>query len=58
MRIVVENSFDVDGQTSRQRGGFGLATVRKRIQTHYGSAAALEASAEEGTFRVEMRLPG
>jgi two-component system, LytTR family, sensor histidine kinase AlgZ len=57
IRIVVENSFDMDGQTSRQTGGFGLATVRKRLEAHYGGAARIQASAEEGTYRVEMRLP-
>jgi two-component system, LytTR family, sensor histidine kinase AlgZ len=57
MQIVVENSFDEEGQKSRQTGGFGLATVRKRLEAHYGGLAALHASTEEGTFRVEMRLP-
>ena len=57
MRIVVENSYDADGQNSRQRGGFGLATVRKRLEAHYGGAAALHTSAAEGIYRVELRLP-
>lgn len=57
MQITVENSFDADGQKSRQTGGFGLATVRKRLEAHYGGRAALHASTEEGTFRVEMLLP-
>jgi two-component system, LytTR family, sensor histidine kinase AlgZ len=57
MRIVVENSFDPDGQSSRQRGGFGLASVRKRIQAHYGAEAALQAAAADAVYRVEMRLP-
>jgi len=57
MRIVVENSFDPEGQSSRQRGGFGLASVRKRIQAHYGSGAAIQAAAADAVYRVEMRLP-
>jgi two-component system, LytTR family, sensor histidine kinase AlgZ len=57
MRIVVENSFDPEGQSSRQRGGFGLASVQKRIQAHYGAAAAIQAAAADAVYRVEMRLP-
>jgi two-component system, LytTR family, sensor histidine kinase AlgZ len=57
LQIVVENSFDAAGQKSRQTGGFGLATVRKRLEAHFGGLAALHASTEEGTFRVEMHLP-
>jgi LytS/YehU family sensor histidine kinase len=57
MRIVVENAFDPDGQSSRQRGGFGLASVQKRIQAHYGAAAAIHAAAADSVYRVEMRLP-
>jgi two-component system, LytTR family, sensor histidine kinase AlgZ len=57
MRIVVENSFDPEMGSSRQSGGFGLATVRKRIQAHYGAAAAIQATPSEEVYRVEMRLP-
>jgi two-component system, LytTR family, sensor histidine kinase AlgZ len=57
MQIVVENSFDCEGPSSRQTGGFGLATVRKRLQAHYGPGAALHASSEMGVYRVEMSLP-
>ncbi len=57
MQIVVENSFDSEGQSSRQTSGFGLATVRKRLHAHYGPGAALHASSADGVYRVEMRLP-
>ncbi|MBV9742778.1 MAG: histidine kinase, partial [Acidobacteriia bacterium] len=57
IEIAVENSFDAEGQSSRQRGGFGLASVRKRLGAHYGPEAALQTSANEGTYRVAMRLP-
>jgi two-component system, LytTR family, sensor histidine kinase AlgZ len=57
MHIVVENSFDNEGQRSRQTGGFGLATVRKRLNAHYGPGAVLHASSADGVYRVEMRLP-
>jgi two-component system, LytTR family, sensor histidine kinase AlgZ len=57
MRIAVENSFDPESGSSRQTGGFGLATVRKRIQTHYGAAAAIQATPSEDVYRVEMHLP-
>jgi two-component system, LytTR family, sensor histidine kinase AlgZ len=57
MYIVVENSFDPETGPSRQSGGFGLASVRKRIQAHYGAAAAVQASPAGGTYRVEIRLP-
>jgi two-component system, LytTR family, sensor histidine kinase AlgZ len=57
MQILVENSFDMDGGKPRQTGGFGLVTVRKRLEAYYGGAAALHTAAEEGTYRVEIRLP-
>jgi two-component system, LytTR family, sensor histidine kinase AlgZ len=57
VQIIVENSFDPEGQSSRQRGGFGLTSVQKRIQAHYGSAAAIQAAAANAVYRVEMRLP-
>jgi two-component system, LytTR family, sensor histidine kinase AlgZ len=57
MRIVVENSFDPEGQNSRQHGGFGLASVRKRIQAHYGASAGIEVAPVDNVYRVEMRLP-
>jgi two-component system, LytTR family, sensor histidine kinase AlgZ len=57
MRIAVENSFDPQAGHSRQTGGFGLASVRKRIQTYYGAAAAIQATPSEDVYRVEVRLP-
>jgi len=56
LAITVRNSFDVEAPRAR-RGGFGLASVRKRLEARYGVRAALDAAAEDGAYRVELRLP-
>src|SRR5579871_294141 len=56
MTVVVENSFDEEAPR-RARGGFGLASVQKRLYARYGAQAALAAGPQNGTYRVEMRLP-
>jgi len=54
--ITVENSFDAE-VPAKNRSGFGLASVRKRLQARYGGDATLGAGPGEGTYRVELRLP-
>ena len=56
LAIRVENSYDPEAPKSR-RGGFGLASVRKRLSTLYGTRASLHADAAGDRFRVELSLP-
>jgi len=55
--LVVENSFDGETPPARRPGGFGLVSVRKRLQAHYAGAATLRTAAGDGTYRVEIQLP-
>jgi LytS/YehU family sensor histidine kinase len=56
LRIVVEN--DVGGNaTGPARVGTGLGATRDRLRLLYGDAADLHAAAEDGRFRVTVRLP-
>lgn len=55
--LVVENSFDGEAPPAKRAGGFGLVSVRKRLQAHYDGAATLRTVAAEGTYRVEIQLP-
>ncbi len=56
LTIAVENSFDGEAP-SRRHGGFGLASVRKRLLARYGDTAQLAAGPGDRTYRVELRLP-
>jgi two-component system, LytTR family, sensor histidine kinase AlgZ len=55
--IVVENSFDAEAALEKRAGGFGLVSVRKRLEAHYDGAATLRTAAGEGRYRVEIQLP-
>jgi LytS/YehU family sensor histidine kinase len=55
--LVVENSFDAEAAASKRAGGFGLLSVRKRLEAHYDGAATLRTAAAEGKYRVEIQLP-
>jgi two-component system sensor histidine kinase AlgZ len=56
LTLTVENTFDPEAP-KRRRGGLGLANVRKRLYTRYGSAARLDVLVEGNRFRVELLLP-
>lgn len=56
VEILLENAFDPDSPAPRPSGR-GLANVRRRLQLRYGDAAALDAAAGEGLYRVLLRLP-
>ena len=55
--VVVENSFDAEAANQKHAGGFGLVSVKKRLEAHYNGAASLRTAAEEGRYRVEIQLP-
>jgi len=56
LRVVIENSYDIDGAGPRP-GGLGLANVRGRLESRYGNEASLDAGARGGAWRVELLLP-
>jgi len=56
LMLTVENSWDPEAGSSR-RNGVGLKNVQRRLEARYGSAAQLQASAEENVFRVTMQFP-
>jgi LytS/YehU family sensor histidine kinase len=54
--IVVENSYDPE-VPRRRRNGVGLVNVRQRLQTRYENRATFTVKADEGRFRVAIKLP-
>ena len=54
--MVVENPCDPD-RPRRTGGGVGLANVRSRLRALYGSEATLNASEQQGLWRVEITVP-
>lgn len=54
--LRIENPRDPD-VPPRRRGGVGLENVRRRVQTAFSDRARIEATAEAGSFRVELNLP-
>ena len=44
VRLVIENPFDPEAPETR-RNGFGLASVRSRLQARYGEAGRLDVAA-------------
>jgi LytS/YehU family sensor histidine kinase len=56
VRIVVENDVD-DVPAATHRVGTGLGTTRDRLRLLYGPEAELQATREDGRFRVTIRLP-
>jgi hypothetical protein len=56
VEIVVENAFDPE-MAAPERIGMGLENVRRRLRVRYGAAAAFDAGAKDGVYRVELRLP-
>ena len=56
IRITIENPFDPDAPETR-RNGFGLASVRNRLNARYGSAARLEIQVDPDRYRVVLTIP-
>ena len=54
--IVVENSCDPDRPVSRSTG-LGLANVRGRVESMYGTRARMDVENEPAIFRVLLALP-
>ena len=56
LSIELENSFDPEAP-ARRRGGVGLANVRRRLDTRYGSSASFAVEKNGGSFHVSLVLP-
>jgi hypothetical protein len=54
--ISLENPFDPD-MPARRQSGMGQTNVRRRLQLRYGDQAAFDAAANDGVYRVLLRLP-
>ncbi len=54
--VVVENPFDPDSPATR-RNGFGLISVRNRLQARYGNTARMDIQVENQRYRVALTLP-
>ena len=54
--LIVENSCDADRPTSRSTG-LGLANVRGRVESMYGTRARMDVENEPERFRVLLALP-
>jgi LytS/YehU family sensor histidine kinase len=54
--ISVENNFDPE-TPARRRNGVGLANVRQRLDTRYGSNASFSLEKSEAKFHVHLLLP-
>jgi LytS/YehU family sensor histidine kinase len=54
--VTIENSFDSDSPRQSSQG-FGLNSVRRRLETEYGTKAKLTVSTEDSRFRAELLLP-
>ena len=53
--VAVDNAFDPDGR--RPGTGVGLANVRARLETSFGSDAYLRVETEDARFRATVSLP-
>ena len=56
LTLTVENPFDSDAPRS-SRPGLGLANVKRRLKTLFGSAGETRIVKADGLFRVSLRLP-
>ncbi len=56
LAITIENSFDADSPRKSSHG-FGLTSIRRRLETEYGTRARLTVSTEDSWFRAELLVP-
>ena len=54
--MTIENELDEDAPAKRSMG-VGHDHVRRRLAVRYGGAAQFDARAENGVYRVVLRLP-
>jgi LytS/YehU family sensor histidine kinase len=56
LQIIIENTCDADRPVSRSTG-LGLANVRGRVESMYGTRARMDVENEPAIFRVLLALP-
>ncbi len=56
LRFRITNPFDPEAP-SGGRNGIGLANIRERLESRYGSGARLEIVADERSYAVTLTLP-
>lgn len=56
VRVTIENPFDPEAPAG-PRSGFGLLSVRNRLQARFGAAARLDIEVEQDRYRVVLSLP-
>jgi LytS/YehU family sensor histidine kinase len=54
--VVIENPFDPEAPAAR-KNGFGLISVRNRLQARYGHAGRLETEVNHNRYRVVLTVP-
>lgn len=56
LQIVLENDYDPDS-LSPNRNGVGLKNLQQRLETRYGSRAAVTWRGDKGRFSVRIQIP-
>jgi len=57
LNIELSNDFDEEGISQKKGSGTGLKNIRERLRLLYGTSAAMQVKAEQGVFRVMLKLP-
>lgn len=57
LQIQISNPFDPAGKPSGGGAGFGLASVRRRLQLLYSRPDLLHTSSNENTFSTLLKIP-
>lgn len=57
LEIIVENPAPLADEASVNSTGTGLANLRERLSLLYGQASSLNAHANNGLFKVKMKIP-
>ena len=57
LNIEINNDFDEEGVSQKKGSGTGLQNIRERLQLLYGTSATMQAKAENGVFKVILKIP-
>jgi sensor histidine kinase YesM len=57
LNIAISNDFDEEGVSQKKGSGTGLQNIRERLRLLYGTSAAMQAKAENGVFKVILKIP-
>ena len=56
LNIELSNDFDEEGVSQKKGSGTGLKNIRERLHLMYGNSAAMQTKAENGVFKVIIKL--